>query len=215
MIFMPNGRELVSVSFGTGSYDGVLRFSDVESGQSLHNMVLHLHTDYISTVAFSPNGQLLASGAVDGSLRLWDVASGQLIHTLAGHTDRVQAVAFSSDGQQLASGSRDNSLRLWDVRSGEMLQLLKGDFCLLHAIEFSPDKRQIIPFTIRNKTLQLWNTENAQLTVMLEGGAFFCRCAFSPDGKHIAAGDMLGGVHLLELVDYGDGSTMDEAVSGD
>jgi hypothetical protein len=73
------------------------------------------HTDEVNSVAFSPDGRLLASGSADYTIKLWDVASGSLVRTLTGHTDYVLSVAFSPDGRLLASGSDDKTIKLWDI----------------------------------------------------------------------------------------------------
>jgi WD40 repeat protein len=73
------------------------------------------HTDGATSVAFSPDGKLLASGSGDCTIELWDVATGSLVRTLEGHTRYVTSVAFSPDGKLLASGSRDGTIKLWDI----------------------------------------------------------------------------------------------------
>jgi hypothetical protein len=70
----------------------------------------------VMSVAFSPDGQVVAAGSWDQTVRLWRVADGQLVRTLAGHTCFVYSVAFSPDGQVVASGSRDSTVRLWNLR---------------------------------------------------------------------------------------------------
>jgi WD40 repeat protein len=77
------------------------------------------HTDYVFSVAFSPDSKTLASGCQDGTIKLWDVATGKEQATLTGHKDRVFSVAFSPDGMLLASGSDDRTITLWDVASAK------------------------------------------------------------------------------------------------
>ena len=76
------------------------------------------HTDLVWSVAFSPNGQTLASGSQDRTIRLWNPNNGNLVRTLTGHRDAVNSVAFSPDGRTLASGS-------WMERFGYGIQTME------------------------------------------------------------------------------------------
>jgi glucose repression regulatory protein TUP1 len=69
----------------------------------------------VTSVAISPNGQLVAAGSLDAIVRIWDVATGSLLERLRGHRDSVYSVAFTPDGKGLVSGSLDKTLKYWDV----------------------------------------------------------------------------------------------------
>jgi tetratricopeptide (TPR) repeat protein len=68
-------------------------------------------------VAFSPDGQRLASASEDKTVRIWDSATGKELLALKGHADTVSSVAFSPDGQRLASGNQAGSIHLWETTS--------------------------------------------------------------------------------------------------
>jgi WD40 repeat protein len=73
------------------------------------------HTEAVVGLAFSPNGELLASGSDDSTAKIWHLSDGALQQTLAQHTDDVMSVAFSGDGKWLASSSEDKTIRLWHL----------------------------------------------------------------------------------------------------
>jgi WD40 repeat protein len=85
------------------------------------------HTDFVSSVAFAPDGRVIASGAFDNLIKLWSAETGECLRTLAGHTDYVRSVAFSSDGALLASCGDDKMVRVWDhAATGSCWRVLKG-----------------------------------------------------------------------------------------
>jgi hypothetical protein len=84
------------------------------------------HTEWIGSVAYSPDGKALASASGDKTIKLWDAKTGKEMTTLKGHANSVASVAFCPEGKTLASGSWDNTIKLWDVASGKERASLKG-----------------------------------------------------------------------------------------
>ncbi|OJA13983.1 hypothetical protein AZE42_04592 [Rhizopogon vesiculosus] len=88
---------------------------DVETGKEL-GAPLRGHTNYIFSVAISPDGGRIVSGSADNTIRVWDAASGEaLCAPLQGHTGGVISVAISPKGKWIVSGSLDRSIRVWDL----------------------------------------------------------------------------------------------------
>jgi TIR domain/WD domain, G-beta repeat len=114
------------------------------------------HTNFVDSVAFSPDGHTLASGSWDNTIKLWDTASGQLQCTLTGHTGNVSSIAFSPDGRTLASGSEDKTIKLWDMASGQLMHTLTGHTKGVPSVAYSPDGRMLASGSI-DKTIVLWD----------------------------------------------------------
>jgi len=82
----------------------------------ISSQVLQGHESFVTSVAFSKDGNYLASGSYDNTVRIWDWKNGQCLHVLQGHQDPpVNSLAFSKDGNYLASGSWDNTVRIWNL----------------------------------------------------------------------------------------------------
>ncbi|EDX83921.1 hypothetical protein S7335_1618 [Synechococcus sp. PCC 7335] len=112
-------------TIASASSDKTLRLWHAQSGDCLRT--LEGHTNWIWSIAFSPQGNLLASGSADKTVKLWDVDNGRCLKTLLGHGNVVRSLAFSPKGDYLASVSEDETIKLWDVKTGNCFKTLRGD----------------------------------------------------------------------------------------
>ena len=161
---------------------------------SQSEMVFPGHTDIVWSLAFSPDGQLLASSGWDDKIRLWNSETKQHEITLIERAD-VMTVAFSPDGQMLAAGSWDEAVRLWDPSTGEIIRTLVGHNEGIESVAFSPDGATLASGSA-DRTIRLWNTHTWQLKRTLRGQGRMRSVAFSPDGKTLVSGSS---DHMIQL----------------
>ncbi|KAG8931679.1 hypothetical protein FRC02_002386 [Tulasnella sp. 418] len=146
------------------------------------------HTDWVRSVAFSSDGNLVASGSNDKTVGIWNAKTGALIRTLKGHKHTVNSVAFSPDGTRLASGSRDKTISIWDAKTGALIMTLTGHTDSVTSVAYSPDGLQIASGS-DDKTVGVWDALAGILITVLQGHTQWVNgVAFSSDGSQIASG---------------------------
>ncbi|MEH2567739.1 putative caspase-like protein [Bradyrhizobium sp. AZCC 2289] len=158
--FSPNGRTVL-----TGGQDGSARLWEVATGRELRQFLGHSvgtsvydvlgRFALVSSVAFSPDGQTIATGGNDTTARLWEVATGRELRRFTGHSDWIQSVAFSPDGRTVLTGSMDHTSRLWEVATGNQIRQIMHAAWVESAV-FSPDGQTVLS-GIGDGTTDVWN----------------------------------------------------------
>src|SRR5919202_1173710 len=114
------------------------------------------HTTRAYSVAFRPDGRILASASWDGTIKLWDTKSGRELRTLAGHGWGVYRAVFSPDGKQLASASRDGTVKVWDVATGANTRSFVAEGLAVKSVAWSPDGR-LLATSGNEGVVKLWD----------------------------------------------------------
>ncbi len=183
--FSPNPFNAAILAAGTGTGD--IRLWRAVDGTPL--TTYSGHTDWVWTLAFSPDGRYLASGSSDQTVCVWDIAQGTALHTLRGHTHRIRSVAFAPNGTVLASASEDTRIGIWDVDTGRLIRFMDGHTHPVRAIAFTPDGETLVSGG-DDRTVRVWDVRTGQETrpPLYGHTSQIWSLAVSPDGKTIASG---------------------------
>ena len=144
---------------------------------------------WVTSVAFSPDGKLLAAGAKD-AVQLIDVETKSIVREIVVKSGQVRAVAFSPDGKVLATGSYQN-VSLWNPATGELVKPLKGHRAYVTSVAFSPDGSRLAT-ACDDEVARVWKLDGEEAPLLFKEHKLpVTGIAWSPDGKSLAtsAGD--------------------------
>jgi len=146
---------------------------EIKTGEKLRTF--SGHSGSIAGIAFSPDGNYLASGSFDKTTRIWSIKTGETLRMFKGaksaeplppeeeeRTRLIAAVAFSPDGKLLASGGGEKPVRLWNVASASLVQTLEGNTRGVTGVAFSPDGNRVAASGI-DGTIHVWTVNRSGL----------------------------------------------------
>ncbi|HVO42117.1 MAG TPA: TIR domain-containing protein, partial [Aggregatilineales bacterium] len=205
--FSPDGRFALTGSAG----DGAVTLFDVGTGQLVQKY--EGHTDYVTGVAFSPDGNTIVSSSGDRTIRIWETQTGKQLERFD-NSDIVFAVAFSPDGRYIASGNGDNQAHLFLISTGTEVRQFAGHTDSVRSVAFSPDSRYLVTGSDDN-TARLWDVQSGQQLslfighsgspIMDEHGNPYPgtvdAVAFSPNGRYVLTGGADATARLWAILD--------------
>jgi WD40 repeat protein len=190
---------------------GEIKVWDRATGQV--KATLRGHRSRVRSVAFSPDGKLLASGGeaedhglakARGEIKLWDAATGKLKAVIKSLTGPVESMVFSPDGKLLASGGgemhKPGEVKLWNVATGKLKSSLEGHTNRVYSVSFSGDGK-LLASASHDVTIRVWEVATGKQQAALTGYVTQINAvAFSRDGKLLASATRgSGSVKLWEV----------------
>ncbi len=168
--------------------NGKLLLYSLSDGTELAN--ISAHSTWVTTVAFSPNGQYLVTGGSDDKVKIWDT-NGNLLFTCLGHSADVSDVKVSPDNLFVISASKDKTIKVWDIATGNLVRSIAGHTFGINCIDLSPDGTKVVSAST-DRTCKIWKLETGELLSSFANpdSNEYRAVAWSPSGEKIATGNI-------------------------
>ena len=180
--------DYLAIAGSDGAVTGIARVWDVAKDEEVAR-VIHERpaqgTSVIQDVAFSPDGQYLATASDDWTARVWDLSSGNELGHVS-HQGSVLDVAFGPDGRYLATASQDGTARVWDVSTSTEVARMSHELNVSN-VAFTPDGKYLATAS-QDNTAHVWNVSSGTELMRMTHGPiddYMREVAFSPDGTYV------------------------------
>jgi WD40 repeat protein len=196
LAFSPDSRLLAA---GCGAGDNDIHLWDLAAGTEAVRFAGH--SGWILDLAFSPDGQTLASASTDQTLRLWDVGRQAERRRFQGNADEVWALSWSPDGHTLVTGSRDGSVRYWDpAAKPAAAYAVLAEPIRFWGPAFLPDSTSFLAPTRPEGAVVRWDTASLQVLERLSFlGTNHTSLDLTRDGRWLVLGDAAGNVQVWDF----------------
>gem|GEM_PF-1067515 len=178
-----------------GGPSGVVLIQDLKTAQIVDR--IRKHTDWITDIAFSPDGLLLATADRAGGVFIWEAESHNLMHALPTHPGAVTALAWRGDSNLLATACEDGQIRVYEPEGGAGVKGWSAHPGGVMCVRWSHDGKLVS--VGRDRVAKLWKPDfgHARSTPAFDDIAL--ACAFSSDGNRIIATDFSGAIRVFDL----------------
>lgn len=200
LAFSPDGNILVSASDAINGGEKTLElWHTAEQPVRSNFFPMNEDSKTIFDVAFSTDGNLLATAGEDKTAQLWNIHDlSQPLAIFLGHEDIVTDVALSPDSKLLASASFDTCIRIWKVENPDApFKILEGHRNGVRTVAFSPDG-ELLASGGQDSVIKIWSTQTWQVITTLNAGSRTWALAFSPDSQALATANEDGTLGLWE-----------------
>ncbi len=154
------------------------------------------HTEWITTLQFSPNGNFLVTGDRNGGVHAWEAETGNEILTLGGHKKSITAIDWRVDGKLVLTASEDGTVRVWDGTNGKQIKTWTACGAGVTSACFTRDG--LIVTGGRDRLVRVWDQNGKQIHQYEAMGDQVTSVAYCSETNRVIAGDWAGSIHVWE-----------------
>ena len=209
MAVTPDGKTV-----WTWVYQTTIESYDLENGKQRDSWTGS--ESQLTSLSFSPDGELAALGGLDGSVRIWNVSKKAKLLTKGDqplHQESIVDLVFTPDKKFLVTAGKDGLVKVWNVKNladnapgkATAVRSFAAHKTRIIALAMSPDGKRFVSAGADN-TVKLWDTATGEekrkwefRVPVIPNKAFLRNIAFTPDGKHVVTANYNTTMYLLEL----------------